>query len=371
MSSQQQRVEDQRDRQTKPGSEPPAVAEKEEGVAIPPQLASGLAGAADSTSPGDQPGGLSDTRFQLAQRQARAAALGRLGGNRYLQRVVGQMRQGAGGAAAAESQPAPASFSPPATDYELATEVVEVDVHPPPESERPAAEPDRSADETGALSKAVTESKGTGKAPVDTEDLKISYVAASAPSVGDLSPADDSGLTTIAISDVDIQGTVYQTSTEWKIAVTSARTTVHWGINSSGYQIPNPTTGGNITEGNWESVIQELESYQTNQCSGDWHVPEASRVHELNHVAWFQSQIRSTWRPIETTIHAHTLGPIEGTTREAAETAMATYLDQKRREWFNAYGVAPEGPAYAAGQAVLNRMVTRIRNFAREQGWTT
>ena len=49
---------------------------------------------------------------------------------------------------------------------------------------------------------------------------------------------------------------------------------------------------------------------------------------------------------------------------------MATFLTQKKRDWFNAYGTAPEGPAYAAGQVVLNRVIGEIQAFARAQGWT-
>jgi hypothetical protein len=211
--------------------------------------------------------------------------------------------------------------------------------------------------------------------PVDTEDEKTNYLSASTPTLNDLTPTGSSGLTTIKIGDVDIQGEVFDDSGSWKIRVTSASTTIHWGINTSGYTVPDPRDGGNITAANWKTVVDDLKGYEARQASGSWHHPDASRVHEMNHVTWFRDQINATWPGIESAIQAKVLGSSGGTDAGAgmsktdAETAMRTFLDQKRRDWFNAYGVAPEPPAYAAGQVVLNGIIAQIQTYVHSKGW--
>ncbi|HEX7841467.1 MAG TPA: hypothetical protein VF469_28535 [Kofleriaceae bacterium] len=210
-----------------------------------------------------------------------------------------------------------------------------------------------------------------GLPPEQTETEKRNYMAASTPVTRDLTPSGSSGLTQISLSDVDIRGEVYEDSGSWKIRVTAASTHIHWGITTSGYQVPNPVDGGNITQANWQDVIRELAGYQARQASGSWHDPHASEVHELNHVQWYQGEIVRTWTTIETTITTHTLGATSSMDRAAAETAMNTYLTTQRRAWFNAYGVAPEPPAYAAGQAVLDGVIARIRTYASSKGWSS
>lgn len=97
--------------------------------------------------------------------------------------------------------------------------------------------------------------------------------------------------------------------------------------------------------------------------------PRASEVHELDHVHWYQGEIVRTWTSIETTITTHTLGSTGSMSQSAAETAMNTYLTSQKRAWFDAYGLAPEGPAYAAGQAVLDGIIAQIRTYAASKGW--
>jgi hypothetical protein len=87
-------------------------------------------------------------------------------------------------------------------------------------------------------------------APQQTETEKRNYTTASTPVTRDLTPSGSSGLTSINLSDVVIQGEVYDDSGSWKIRVTAASTHIHWGINTGGYQVPNPVDGGNITQAN-------------------------------------------------------------------------------------------------------------------------
>jgi hypothetical protein len=225
---------------------------------------------------------------------------------------------------------------------------------------------------TTAGSKYASESQSATLPPVQTEDEKISYVAATTPTLNDAVPSGSSGLTRISLSDVAINAEVYDDSGSWKIRVLSAATTIHWGIDTSGYTVPDPRDGGNITAANWRTVIADLRGYAGRQAAGSWHSPEASRVHEMNHVDWYRGEINRTWPTIETAITTHVLGSSGGSppmTQAAAQAAMASLITQKRRDWFNAYGLAPEPPAYAAGQVVLNRIIADIEAYAHTKGW--
>jgi hypothetical protein len=257
-------------------------------------------------------------------------------------------------------------------------EVVRPALHPPAtgRATRSAAGPAsrrEAAGETALVAgvRGSRESQDATMDPVDTEDEKVNYLAASTPTFNDLTPTGSSGLTRIRLSDVAISGEVYEDAGQWKIRVTAASTTIHWGINSTGYSIPNPVDGGNITQANWQTVVRELQGYQARQAAGSWHHPDATRTHELNHVDWFKAEITRTWPAIETDIQSHALGATASMSQAQAQAAMQTYLTQKRSDWFNAYGVAPEPPAYAAGQAVLNGIITQIESYARSKGWTT
>ena len=212
-------------------------------------------------------------------------------------------------------------------------------------------------------------------------------VTATAPVSRDLKAKDmedASGLTRINLSDVKIKGTIYEVNEKYKITVTEASMKIHWGIEDPpSYQVPNPQDNGNITQENYQTVIDTLKNYETRQYAGEWHHPDATEAHEKNHVQWYKDQIIATWPPIETEIQAHVLGDAPAKKSKGrfwegvkgvfgaskAQKAMKAYLRQKESDWFNAFGVAPEPPAYAAGQAVLDGIITSIETYATEKRW--
>jgi hypothetical protein len=228
---------------------------------------------------------------------------------------------------------------------------------------------DAAAHDPAAHAGSAVHGSREGMAPEQSDDLKRNYLAASTPVANDLTPTGSSGLTEIRMSDLDIQGEVYEDTGHWKIRVTAAATRIHWGISTSGYRTPSPTDGGNITAGNWQEVVRELEGYEARQAAGAWHHPDASTAHELDHVSWYQGEIASTWVTIERQIQSHVLGATGSMNRAAAEQAMHTFLGTKKHDWFNAYGLAPEPRAYRVGQQVLNRIIGQIRAYARSKGW--
>jgi hypothetical protein len=228
------------------------------------------------------------------------------------------------------------------------------------------------------------ESLGQKKPPEVKPDEKISLVAATAPVSRDLTAKDmvnASGLTRIRLSDVTIKGTVNEDNGEYKISVTKASMKIHWGIESPpSYQVPDARDKGNITQANYQTVIDTLKNYETRQYAGGWHHPDATEVHEKNHVDWYKAQIIATWPPIETVIEDHVLGDVPAKKSKwegfksifgasKVQKDMKEYLEQKKSDWFNAFGVAPEPPAYAAGQAVLDGIITNIETYATQKGW--
>lgn len=200
-----------------------------------------------------------------------------------------------------------------------------------------------------------------GLAPEQSDERERSHLAASTPALNDLTPTGSSGLTEIRLSDVDIQGELYEDAGHWKIRITAAVTRIHWGISISGYQTPSLTDGGNIIADRWQDVTRELAGYEARQAAGAWHHPDASVAHELDHVSWYQEEITTTWTTIEHQIQSHVLGATGSMDRAAAERAMQAFLRTKRRDWFHAYGLAPEPRAYRVGQQVLNRIIERAQ----------
>ncbi len=93
MTKQNQAAETKSDKKRRPKVEPPVVEEQTGDVASLAQLLGGpMAAAGDGTMEG-QVARLGDLRLQTAQRQAMATQIGRVQGNRHLQRVVASLKR--------------------------------------------------------------------------------------------------------------------------------------------------------------------------------------------------------------------------------------------------------------------------------------
>jgi hypothetical protein len=335
-------------------------------------------GQAYAEAPGDapiQPGyGLLDNPKQLtAQRQALAVRLGRQQGNKVVTRMILQGAHRGPRSPKETDRAHPSVSSAPAVTHSI--EEIRPTIHPNPNLPRRAPVLERPAMQTEQVApdedKKSVESFLGPKEPLLTDDQKVSYAAATTPVLNDITPSTSTGLTTVRFADVKIEARVYENGDtgDWIIQVSDASTTIHWGITTGGYQIPNPVDGGNITQENYRDVIKELAGYQARQYSGTWHHPDASSTHELKHVDWYSTQIKNNWPAIQARIDAKVLGNKSSMTKAQAETAMRTYLDEERRKWFDSYGLAPEPEAYAVGQAVLNIKIREIEDYAASKGW--
>lgn len=171
------------------------------------------------------------------------------------------------------------------------------------------------------------------------------------------------GLTRVGVADVVINACVYlDASDNWRIRVQDSGWTIHWGINTTFYTEPTlpPTPGATVNCGNAATAVAVMSAYETNQAAGAWHMAAASTAHEMVHVEQNRSHAVTRWPGFETAIEAHVLGACPAMSLAQANAALTTYIDAQRLAWFDPAFVAPEAPAYAAGQAVLNVMIGQI-----------
>jgi hypothetical protein len=142
---------------------------------------------------------------------ANVLALQRTAGNQAVRRLLSrESKQAAENTAGAATSPAASRGI-----EQFDTEVVRPTLHPPTKSQaqREYPEPAQSV----MASKSASESLGQHLDPVETEDEKTNFLTASTPILNDLTPTGSSGLTTIKLSDVAIQGEVYDDGGKWKI----------------------------------------------------------------------------------------------------------------------------------------------------------
>jgi hypothetical protein len=126
MANQHQSAKGQADKQSQPKNRPEVVNEPMEEQLAAGGLPGGVMAAGDSSVEG-QAARLADLRFAAVQRQAMAAQIGRVAGNRYLQRVINEVMRvdeaETGGETAVElgegntAAPAAAAGATPSFDY--------------------------------------------------------------------------------------------------------------------------------------------------------------------------------------------------------------------------------------------------------------
>ena len=93
MSEQSHTASDQQEKKNRQIDNSTAKPEQMEGQAADKVLSESLSGAAGDDSIHSRATSLNDHRFQTAQRQAIASQVGRVKGNRYLQRVMANRKE--------------------------------------------------------------------------------------------------------------------------------------------------------------------------------------------------------------------------------------------------------------------------------------
>jgi len=203
-----------------------------------------------------------------------------------------------------------------------------------------------------------------------------------------IAPASTTESSTTSIFRPTISIKVYQkkkASKVWSVKVLS--------INSEGRikivpypatHIPKPVKGGNIVNkpvdgvngGHYCDVIADLADYTSTGIAGPrWHVTKATIDHENYH--WkkeWQVSFNKHWKTAEgkienltqpiTVSHAKAYAFLLG---EAKKIVQKAYEDAHKD-----YMALPDNAGskpYRAGQPALNRMITKIKKFAKRQKW--
>lgn len=140
---------------------------------------------------------------------------------------------------------------------------------------------------------------------------------------------------------------------------------------------PAPTEGGNVTSNNWQSIIADLQNYDSKIGGGegpDWHSTFASEAHEFYHwnQDWQQTCIMAYWPACETAIESYQDKDFDAL-KAKVNQRFNLFVTQVKNKWESE--VMPKdkpgygGGAYAAGQAVLNQIIGEVLVFADQQGW--
>jgi hypothetical protein len=149
----------------------------------------------------------------------------------------------------------------------------------------------------------------------------------------------------------------------------------------------NPVDGGNITDAvgnnNWKFAIKEMEEY--NQASGGrssfWHSYEASKAHEWAHwnTDYMKLCVGRFWPQANKDLDAISIPKADAADATAAKAKLQAKvdarLDKLRSDMIDAWNAIPdspgnaEGAGYKAGQAILDGLIAKVRDYATKKGW--
>ena len=188
---------------------------------------------------------------------------------------------------------------------------------------------------------------------------------------------------------------VKATDKEWTVNVTGFTVTgaikvAPWPSKPTEVVTPNtanPVDGGNITDAagnnNWKFAIKEMEEY--NQANGGrtsyWHSYEASKAHEWAHwnTDYMKLCVGKYWPQANKDLDAISIPKAEAADAKAAKAKLQakvdTRLDKLRSDMIAAWNAIPdspgaaEGAGYKAGQAVLDVLIAKVRDYATKKGW--
>jgi hypothetical protein len=153
----------------------------------------------------------------------------------------------------------------------------------------------------------------------------------------------------------------------------------------------NPVDGGNITNtagsaNRWQAAIDDMADYDTagGGRGPNWHSTAASSAHENAH--WTGDYLgdalpAGNWAQTNTDLDALSVPKAAAADAAAARAALEPQVAARFRT-FNRAVIArwnvlinttdqpgSGGRGYAAGQAVLNGLITAVRNYATAKSW--
>ncbi len=157
----------------------------------------------------------------------------------------------------------------------------------------------------------------------------------------------------------------------------------------------NPQDGGNIenkpgSRNHWQFAIDDMADYDSTTNGGAgafWHATSASEAHEWAH--WnldfkrdaLPSAAGGDWARTNAELNALREPKSASSTPAAAKAALqprvdarvATFRTDVVKRWNQIIGTTDSpgkgGNGYAAGMAVLNQYIVRVRNYKNQKGW--
>lgn len=137
------------------------------------------------------------------------------------------------------------------------------------------------------------------------------------------------------------------------------------------------TTSPPTTEAEAQEAVTVMKGYYARGSRGSWHTEGASRTHEQHHYREWKCSAEHYWPTAGAAITALNVSIAGNADAAAAVSAMKTAADAKvasfkaaaRSYWMTLSDSASSKP-YAAGQAVLNGVITGVQTLAGTKGWT-
>jgi hypothetical protein len=163
-----------------------------------------------------------------------------------------------------------------------------------------------------------------------------------------------------------------------------------WPSNPASTAVPNtanPVDGGNITQANFQGVIDDMADYHTpgGGAGPDWHSTGASSAHEWAHwnTDWIADSVLSAggghWAQANTELDALRQPKASSPTPADARTALEGRVNARMTRFNNAaiirWNAIPDLPGvpgstgYDAGAAVLAGIIGSVRAYATRKGW--
>lgn len=143
---------------------------------------------------------------------------------------------------------------------------------------------------------------------------------------------------------------------------------------------PNPVDGGNVHQSDttfrndWRFINDDMADYTATGAKGpEWHVTEASEVHEMYHWEhdWQQVSLAPFWAATQAAMEAVTIPANAATDAATALTQLTPGVQSAFttgwNKMVNAWNATPDGPGdppYQTGQVVLDQMIAEVQAYA-------
>ena len=195
----------------------------------------------------------------------------------------------------------------------------------------------------------------------------------------------------------DVDWDVVDKGKQWGVTVTAMRTSAQINVNPTPSEpttmttpnTANPVDGGNIedsagSKNHWKFAISEMKGYHKSGGgrSAHWHSTAASDAHEFAHwnTDWLKKVLGGLWPSANRDIDKMTIPKASAVDAAAARPLLKTQVDARiatanaksTRDWNAVPDSAGMSGAngYAAGQRVLDGLITSVRDFAKSKKWT-